>query len=171
MEASWNAALNDVSWMIELLIDCHPQGFDVLLGEVPPPLPAEVHAMMDALRSGEVCDWQPVSPSRVAEAERIVWDSEDFDRAVSTARGWPHITLVSQEYKEADPRLWAVVMDHARFVGTATTRHISRLGYVAARYGLAPNTVMKYRREFPITLGKAILVYPSDSDSFQLLPG
>lgn len=170
MRSYWKP-LDDVAKMIELLIDCHPQGFDVLLGEVEPPTPELIHAMMDAQRSRDPAGVPPSSPSHTTEAERIVWDAEAFEAAVKTAHGWEHITNVCQEYKEADPRLWAVVMDHVRFVTTAMTRHKSRLGYVAVRYGLAPNTVMKYRREFPLMLAHAILVSPSDCDDFQLLPG
>ena len=169
MRSFWKP-LNDVADMIELLIECHPQGFGVLLGDVPPPSSSEVHAMLDARRPHEKLA-PPATPDHTTEAERIVWDAEAFEAAVRTARGWPHITRVCREYREADARFWSVVMDHARFVGTATTRFGSRLGYVAATYGLSPNTVMKYRREFPVALARAILAPDPDDDDFRLMPG
>ena len=168
---SYYKPLNDVADMIELLLECHPQGFDVLLGDVEPPTPELIHAMMDARRAKDPTGVPPSSPSHTTEAERIVWDADAFNAAVKTAHGWEHITTVCQDYKEAAPRLWSVVMDHVRFVSTSTTRNMSRLGYVATRHGLAPNTVMKYRREFPSMLAHALLVTTSDDDDFHLLPG
>lgn len=164
-------AVDRLADMIELLIDCHPQGFDVLLGEVPPPSPEEIHAMMNARRTHEDAGVRTASPSHTVEAERIVWDAEKFETVVREARGWGHITHVCREHREHDPRLWAVVMDHQRFVGTSSTRHASRLGYMASRYGLAPNTITRYRREFPEELANAILIPPADSDDWALMPG
>ncbi len=91
-------------------------------------------------------------PNLETEAERIVFDREYFDRSVELAGGWPHIHLVSREYRDADSRMWSVVMDHVKFVGNATSHHASKLGYVAARYSLAPRTITKYRKDFPVKL-------------------
>ena len=168
--SAWRT-LNEVVDLIELLIDCHPQGFSVLLGEVPPPSPEQIHAMMDARRASEDAGVPVTSPSQTVEAERIVWDEEKFNEVVNAAGGWPHITKVSREHRDCDSRLWAVVMDHSRFVGAASTRNASRLGYVAVRYALAPNTITRYRREFPVDLAKAILTPPADCDDWHLMPG
>ena len=168
---SYYKPLDDVADMIELLLECHPQGFDVLLGEVDPPAPELIHAMMDARRANDPTGVAPSSPSLTTEAERIVWDAEAFDAAVKTAHGWKHINNVSNQHREAFPRLWAVVMDHIRFVQPTTTRYMSPLGYVAVRHGLAPNTVMKHRREFPSILARAIMISPTEDGDFHLLPG
>lgn len=163
--------LNRVTDFVELLITCHPQGFGVLLGDVPEPDSHEIHELMNAGRSKLPEDFKPASPSLETEAERIVFDREYFDESVKLAGGWPHVHLVSKEFREADSRMWSVVMDHVKFVGNSTSRHASRLGYVAARYSLAPRTITKYRREFSLQLAEMILMPPGDGDNFYLLPG
>lgn len=163
--------LNRVTDLVELLITCHPQGFSVLLGEAPEPNSREIHELMNAGRSRLPDDFIPTMPNLETEAERIVYDREYFDRSVKLAGGWPHIHLVAKEFYNADSRMWSVVMDHVKFVGNSKTRYTSRLGYVAARYGLSPRTVTKYRREFAQRLGEMILMPPGDGDDFYLIPG
>ena len=155
--------LNEVTDMIELLIDCHPQSFRVLLGEVPPPSPEEIHAMMDARRSHEDVGVPPASSSSVVEAERIVWDAEKFDEVVKAAGGWFHITQICQEYRKAAPKTWAIVLDHAKYVLASASRiDESRLAHIARKHGVTKNTVLNYRREFPFELARAILLSPAD---------
>lgn len=156
---------------MELIISCHPQGFGVLLGEVKPPSSREVHEMMNAWRDKLPDDYVPTMPNLETEAERIVFDREYFDRSVFLAGGWGHINSVSREFRDSDSRMWSVVMDHVKFVGNAATRHASKLGYVAVRYSLSPNTVMKYRREFPMKLSEMLLMPTGEGDDFRLLPG
>lgn len=163
--------LDEVTGLIELLINYHPQGFSVLLGEVPPPNAEQIHEMINMLRDREKSEVRPSSPSLTVQAERIVWDLEKFEAIVKTAQGWPHINKISREYKDADARTWAVVIDHMKFVDLSASRHMSKLGYVAVRYGLSPNTVLKYRREFAEKLARAILLPPADCDNFHLIPG
>lgn len=169
-KSSW-AVQNRVADMIELLIVCHPQGFGVLLGEVNPPSSREIHEMMNAGRSRLPEDFIPTMPNLETEAERIVYDREYFDKSVKLAGGWPHIYYVSKQCRDSDSRMWNVVMDHVRFVGNSVSRYASKLGYVAVRYGLSPNTVMKYRRDFSEKLAEMLLIPLADSDSFHLLPG
>ncbi len=171
MRRSFWAVLNRVTDLVELLITCHPQGFRVLLGEVPEPTSEEVHAMMNAGRSKLPDDFIPTMPNLETEGERIVYDREYFDASVELAGGWAHIHRVSREARDSDSRLWSVVMDHVRFVGNATSRHASKLGYVAARYSLSPRTVTKYRREFSQKVAEMLLMPPSEGDNFYLLPG
>lgn len=171
MQKSFCEVLNRVSDLIELIITCHPQGFCILLGEVEPPSSREIHEMMNAGRSRLPEDYVPVMPSLETEAERIVYDREYFDKSVELAGGWAHINLVSKEYRASDSRMWSVVMDHVKFVGNAVSRHASKLGYVSVRYGLSPNTVMKYRRGFSDKLARMLLMPPCEGDEFYLLPG
>lgn len=75
------------------------------------------------------------------------------------------------EYKDSDSRMWSVVVDHVKFVGNSVSRYASKLGYVAVRYGLSPNTVMKYRRDFSEKLAGMLLMPTGEGDDFRLLPG
>lgn len=163
--------LNRVTGLIELIITCHPQGFSLLLGEIDTPTSREIHEMMNAGRSRLPDDFKATMPNLETEAERIVYDREYFDSLVEAAGGWPHINYVSKEFKDSDSRMWNVAMDHVKFVGNASSRHTSKLGYVSARYGLSPNTVMKYRRDFSSKLAKMLLMPTGEGDDFYLLPG
>lgn len=155
--------LNEVTDLIELLLDCHPQSFRVLLGEVPPPAPEEIHAMMNARRAHEDAGVPPASPSGVVDAERIVWDAEKFDEVIKAAGGWPHITKICQEYRNDVPKKWAIVLDHAKYVLVSASRiDESRLARIARKHGVTKNTVLNYRREFPFELARAILLSPAD---------
>ena len=127
--------------------------------------------MMNAGRTKLPDDFIPTMPNLETEAERIVFDREYFDKSVELAGGWPHIYKVSHEFRDADARMWSVVTDHVKFVGNASSRHASRLGYVAVRYSLSPNTVMKYRREFSRKLSEMLLMPTGEGDDFYLLPG
>ena len=169
-KSSW-AVLNRVADFVELLISCHPQGFGVLLGEANPPSSREIHEMMNAGRSRLPEDYIPTMPSLETEAERIVYDSEYFAKSVKLAGGWPHIHIVSKAYRDSDSRLWSIVMDHVKFVGNSVSRHMSKLGYVAACYSISPKTVTRYRKEFSAKLAEMLLMPPGDSDNFYLLPG
>ena len=163
--------LNRVIELVELIITCHPAGFKLLLGEIEKPSSREIHEMMNAGRDKLPEDFMPTMPNLETEAERIVFDREYFDKSIELAGGWEHINLVSREFRNSDSRMWSVVMDHVKFVGNSSSRYASKLGYVAARYGLSPNTVMKYRRSFSAKLAEIMLMPTGEGDDFYLLPG
>ena len=169
--ANYYKALDRVTNLVELLISCHPQGFGVLLGDVDAPDSLMIHTMMNAGRVAMPDDFKPTNRSNETEAERIVYDRDYFDESVKMADGWPHIHLVSKEFKEADSRMWSIVMDHVKFVSNPSSRYMSKLGYVASRYSLSPRTVTKYRKEFPMKLAYMILMPEAEKDKFYLLPG
>lgn len=100
-----------------------------------------------------------------------MYDREYFDRLVELAGGWPHIHIAAREFRDSDSRMWSIVMDHVKFVGNASSRHASKLGYVSARYSLSPNTVMKYRREFSEKFAEMALLPTGEGDDFRLMPG
>lgn len=127
--------------------------------------------MLNTVRDKLPEDYKATMKNLITEAERIVYDQEFFDGLIELAGGWEHIHRVSREFKESDPRMWSVVTDHVKFVGNASSRHASKLGYVSVRYGLSPNTVMKYRREFPEKLARMLLMPTGEGDDFYLMPG
>lgn len=124
--------------------------------------------MMNAGREKLPEDFIPTMRNLETEAERIVFDREYFDRSVELAGGWPHIYLVSHEFRASDSLMWSVVTDHVKFVGNASTRNSSQLKRIAHKYGLSPNTIMKYRRDFSLKLSEMILMPPVDN--FTLCP-
>ena len=162
---------NVVSGLVELIIRCHPQGFRLLLGEVEKPTSQEIHEMLNSIQDKLPEDYKATMRNLTTESERIVFDQEYFDHLIELAGGWAHIHFVSKEFRESDSRMWNVVMDHVKFVGNATSRHMSKLGYISVRYGLSPNTVMKYRRKFPEKLARMLLMPTGEGDDFYLLPG
>jgi hypothetical protein len=155
--------LDRVSNLIELLILCHPRGFSILLGESEPPTSREIHEMIDTQRVGMPLDFKATMKSTETEAERIIYDSEYFDKSVKIAGGWPHIHSVSNEFRNADTRMWSIVVDHVKFVGNALTRNTSQLTRVAHKYGISRNTVSRYRRGFSVKLGKMLLMPTTDN--------
>ena len=167
----YKKSLSRVSNLIELLITCHPNGFNILLGVAPPPTSQEIHEMLNTTRVPMPEDFRPVSRSNETEAERIVYDVDYFNETVQMAKGWPHIYKISQDFKSVNQRFWNATLDHVKFVSYAPSRYMSKLGYVAARYGLSPRTVSKYRREFPLRLAEVILMPQAEDEDFYLLPG
>ena len=163
--------LNRITGLIELIITCHPQGFSLLLGDADLPNTREIHAMMNTGRSKLPEDFRSTMLNLETESERLVYDREYFDSLIELAGGWPHIHHVAKEFRDAESRMWNVVMDHVKFVGNASSRHASKLGYVSVRYGLSPNTVMKYRREFSCKFAEMLLMPTGEGDDFYLLPG
>ena len=163
--------LNRITGLIELIITCHPQGFSLLLGDADLPTTREIHAMMNTGRSKLPEDFKPTMLNLETESERLVYDREYFDSLIELAGGWPHIHLVAKEFRDAESRMWNVVMDHVKFVGNASTRYMSKLGYLAARYSLAPRTITKYRKEFSKKFADMLLMPTGEGDDFYLLPG
>lgn len=159
-----------VASMIELLITCHPKGFNILLGKATPPESIEIHEMMNSQRVEMPSDFKPSTPSNETEAERIVYDSEYFEKTVLLAGGWKHINEVVQEFKKANSRVWAIVIDHEKFVTNAAARYQSKLEFVARRYGISKNTVLRYRRNFSQKIAYMCLLPPCEGENFYLIP-
>ena len=159
-------AMNRVVNLIELLITCHPRGFGVLLGENEPPESCEIHAMLNAGRVHMPDDFKPATRVNTTEAELIVFDREYFDESVRLAGGWPHINSAVQDFKQADKRYWGIVVDYVKFVSNPASRYLSKLNFVADRYGVSSRTVTRYRREFPGKLAYVIMLPESEKGEF-----
>ncbi len=148
--------LDRVRNLIELLIQCHPRGFSILLGDAEAPTAREIHEMVDTQRGQMPADFK--ASTKNTEAERIIYDGEYFDRSVEIAGGWGHIHSVCNEFMNADARRWSIVVDHVKFVGRSTTRNSSQLNRVAHKYGVSARTVTNYRRDFSLKLGEMFLM-------------
>ena len=160
--------LDRVRNLIELLILCHPRGFSILLGEADEPTAREIHEMVDTQRVRMPADFKASTKNTETEAERIVYDSDYFDKSVELAGGWGHIHSVSNEFRNADTRRWSIVVDHVKFVGKGSTRNSSQLKRVAYKYGISMRTVTNYRRDFSIKLGEMFLM-PTTENYYVLL--
>ena len=78
--------------------------FFVLLGEAAAPVSREIHDMMNAGLDKMPDNFIPTMPhlEPEKESERIVFYREYFDKSVELAGGWPHIYLVSREFRDSD---------------------------------------------------------------------
>ncbi|MBR1486323.1 MAG: hypothetical protein IJ859_09985 [Synergistaceae bacterium] len=159
-------SLERVANLIELLISCHPQGFSILLGEAESPDSKMIHEMMNTKRVPMPDDFKPTTRSDETEAERIVYDREYFDESVKLAGGWAHVNLATQDFKKADKRYWGIVVDYVKFVSNPTSRYLSKLNFVATRYGVSTRTVTRYRQEFANKLAYVILLPDSERSEF-----
>lgn len=147
-----------IAAVIDLLISYHPKGFKILMGEAPTPTPLEIHEMMNATRFPMPDDFKPTTRSSETQAERIVHDTEYFEKTISVAGGWPHLTKTVHDFRESTPRVWAVVVDYEKFVSFQIERCGSKLGFVAKKHGVGVNTVLRYRRNFPVKIAQMCLL-------------
>lgn len=151
---------DELATVIELLIERHPSGLRVLLGECPPPSAAEIVLMYAKPRedSGVRID----GGISVPMAEMIVMREEQFESVIRAAGGWPHIVATTREWSECYRTTWDIVVDHVRFVGTGDFTKIeqSQLARIAERHGVHKDTVWRRRRAFPASLAECILRTP-----------
>lgn len=155
--------LERVAVLIELLISCHPFGFQVLLGQVEAPDIDLVHEMLESRRVPMPSDFKATMKNNSSLAERKIIDFEYFSRIVEVAGGWRHINLAVNEFKRVDSRAWRIVIDHNRYVKKTLSRYGSKLEQVAWKHKISTGTVMKYRREFPVKLAEFILMYHEEN--------
>lgn len=154
-----------IAGIIELLMNYHPRGFDVLLGICEPPTDEEVHEMLDMLRT-KTDESIKTRSNYVNNAERIMWDAETFNNIIEEAGGWARINKICNECRRLAPRYWEIVINHIKYIGTMRVHHTSRLGMLAARYACSVRTVQRYRREFPERLAEFLLNPDVDMENF-----
>ncbi len=152
---------------IDLLVERHPQGLRVLVGECPPPTSEEIRLMYED--PGEDPGVRIDGGESVPLAERQAICAERFDEVIRAAGGWPHITATTREWSVCYGTTWDIVVDHVRFVGTGDFTKIdqSQLARVAERHGVHKDTVWRRRRDFPELLASCILKAPS-AEYFEL---
>lgn len=158
--------------VIDMLLDRHPMGLRVLTGEAPPPTQEDIHLMYQAARVGEdpgVRVGNPGTPPS-HRMDQVLVDEQNFNKIVERSGGWEHIAFALKEFAEAYPKTWAIVEDHVTWV---VGRSFSRLDEpqidrIASMYGVSRDTVMRYRRNFPLDVAVTILrCRPSSSYSQQ----
>ena len=145
--------------IIDMLLDRHPMGLRVLVGEAPPPTAEEIHLMYAAGRFSEDPGVRVDGGEHVTRAERMVTDEERFERIIDRAGGWKHITSIARAWEAHKPQTWLIVEDHVAWVTSGSFSRIgdAQLQRVALKYRISPETVQRYRREFPADLAKIVL--------------
>lgn len=152
---------DQLSDTINMLLDRHPMGLRVLLGEAEPPESEEIHLMYAAGRSGGELGIRLENGEKITRAEQVVMDAERFEDIIEKAGGWEHIAVTTREWAECWRSAWDIVVDHVRWVGGEFSRiDASQLDRIARKYSIHKDTVWRRRREFPKLLADAILRNP-----------
>ena len=145
--------------LIDIILMCHPMSLRILAGEYEPTTD-ELSEILACLSRGEidVPRWT-VGFYGSSEEEARVIRAEAFEGAMGKIGGWSGLAAAAKKFAEAYPKTWAIVKDHVTWV---TGRSFSRmdepqLERVAARHGLATETVQRYRRVFPGQLAELAL--------------
>ncbi len=145
--------------LIDIILRCHPMGLRVLAGEYEPTAD-ELSKILTCLSRGEIdVPRGAVGFWGSSEEEGRVIRAEVFEGVLGKIGGWSGLAAATQRFAEAYPKTWAIVEDHVTWV---TGRSFSRmdepqLERVASRHGLAPETIQRYRREFPGHLAELAL--------------
>ena len=147
--------------VIDMLLDRHPMGLRVLTGEAPPPTQEEVHLMYQAGRIGDdpgVRVGNPGTPPS-PRMDQVLMDKQKFDKIIERSGGWDHIVSVTREWGGYKPKTWSVIEDHVIWVSRGGFSRLDdpQLIQISDKHGLAPETVQRYRREFPESLALSIL--------------
>lgn len=150
-----------ITGLIELMLNYHKRGLAVLLGAVKPPRGRAVHEMINSLYTKELgynrYGRNSGFGAKSSFADRVIADNERFNKVIELAGGWPHIVSVARESARADSLTWRLVNDYLNYAGTLQVRHNSRLGVLAAKYGLTVRELVKCRYNFARDLAAAIL--------------
>ena len=152
---------DQLAGIIDMLLTSHPMGLRVLTGEAPPPTQEDIHLMYQAGRVGEdpgVRVGNPGTPPS-HRMDQVLVDEQNFNKIVERSGGWGHITSTVREWSEYKPKTWAVIEAHVTWVSKGGFSRLDepQLIQIAEKHGLAPETVQRYRREFPDYIAIAVL--------------
>ena len=145
--------------LIDIILRCHPMSLRILAGEYEPTTD-ELSEILACLSRGEIdIPRGAVGFYGSSEEEARVVRAEAFEGAMGKIGGWAGLAAAAKKFAEAYPKTWAIVEDHVTWV---TGRSFSRmdepqLERVASRHGLVPETIQRYRREFPGHLARLVL--------------
>nr|DAY45217.1 MAG TPA: helix-turn-helix domain protein [Caudoviricetes sp.] len=147
--------------IIDMLLNCYPMGLRVLTGEASPPAQEDIHLMYQAARVGEdpgIPMGNPGTPPP-HHMDQVLVDEQNFNKVIERSGGWKHITSTVREWSEYRPKTWAVIEAHVTWVSKGGFSRLDepQLEQIAERHGLAPETVQRYRREFPDYIAIAVL--------------
>jgi len=152
---------DQLAGIIDMLLTSHPMGLRVLTGEAPPPTQEDIHLMYQAGRVGEdpgVRMGNPGTPPS-HRMDQVLLDEQNFNKIIERSGGWGHIVSTVREWSKYKPKTWAVIEAHVTWItgGGFSRLDEPQLAQIAERHGLAPETIQRYRREFPETIAIAVL--------------
>ena len=130
--------------LIDIILRCHPMSLRILA----------------CLSRGEID--VPRGVVRFfgsSEEEGRVIRAEVFEGVLGKVGGWSGLAAAAKRFAEAYPKTWAIIKDHVTWVAGRSFSRLDepQLERVASRHGLAPETVQRYRREFPGHLARLAL--------------
>ena len=151
----------ELSGIIDKLIDRHPQGLRILVGEAPPPVSKEIYAMY-SMYSPDDPGIRIQGGDMKPQAEAYTQCVLHFEKVIEESGGWDHITATAREWRTCFRSTWDIVQDHIRFVSLDFSKiDQSQLEHIANKYHVSKDTVWRRRRDFPILLAECILKAPS----------
>ena len=145
--------------LIDIILRCHPMSLRILAGEYEPTTD-ELSEILECLSRGAIDVPRGVVRFCGSSEEEVrVIRAEAFEGVLVKVGGWSGLAAAAKRFAEAYPKTWAIIEDHVTW---GTGRSFSRmdepqLERVASRHGLAPETVQRYRREFPGHLARLAL--------------
>lgn len=145
--------------LIDIILRCHPMSLRVLAGEYEPTTD-ELSEILACLSRGEID--VPRGVVRFfgsSEEEGRVIRAEVFEGVLGKVGGWSGLAAAAKRFAEAYPKTWAIVEDHVTWVAGRSFFRLDepQLERVASRHGLVPETIQRYRREFPGHLARLVL--------------
>lgn len=145
--------------LIDIILRCHPMSLRVLAGEYEPTTD-ELSEILACLSRGEID--VPRGVVRFfgsSEEEGWVIRAEVFEGVLGKVGGWSGLAAAAKRFAEAYPKTWAIVEDHVTWVAGRSFFRLDepQLERVASRHGLVPETIQRYRREFPGHLARLVL--------------
>ena len=148
--------------LIELLINYHAQGLNVLLGFAKPPKGREVYEMINAVRGGSLNfnlggSCKLGHGDGMSRIERVIDDNARFNAIAELAGGWENIIQAGRANAEHDLISWLITADYIKHLGTLSVRRSSRIGLLAAKYKLSPKEILRRRKNFSKNLAIEIL--------------
>lgn len=135
--------------VIELILEYHPRGLRVLVGEVEPTT-AELNEIL-----GCICSTESEPSARVAAAfpnspqERSLMRAESILTVVNEAGGWAGIAAMAREFRELYSETGEIFRTHVEWIeagGGTRKEYDTALMRLATRFDVSVDTVRRKRR-------------------------
>jgi hypothetical protein len=135
--------------VIELVLEYHPKGLRVLVGETEPTT-AELGEILRC-----VCGYGNDLPARIAAAfpsspqERALMRVDTLLNIVAEGGGWAGIAMMAREFRELYSETWKIFSLHVEWIDTGGSSRLERdtaLLRLSTRFNISVDTVQRKRR-------------------------